>query len=553
MTLPVSEVFTSFQGEGPRAGRACTFVRLGGCNLSCSWCFDPNTPVLMADWTEKRLGDIQVGELVMSYRNRRYESARVEQTMRRWVEDRVTVVTDDGEVTCTPDHMFANPHNKDGRRRSRADELEGRHVRIVRSNGWAPDTDVRTDGWWTGWAQGLILGDGHVGTGKNPQVWLRLCDRELAEAYAKLARDRGSKASVCPQKRRTTADREVFSVTHYVSRFPEVVGLPSEGDEVCGFLAGFFDAEGHVGRNQITMSQKDPKTLDRVYGMVQSIGIPATLKYGVGGKVGTITINGAANADAFFRLCRPVLDRKTRHQQRIPNRQLRAVMVQQVKEAEPGEVVNLTTSSGFFIAGGMLVENCDSAYTWDASRYNLREELTPTTPEDIARQVLDNGVDEVVITGGEPLMHQRSSSWMALLRLLHQAGIFICVETNGTLVPTSTTATFVRHYSISPKLSNAGSHKPKQSTHVPVWPAGLRYGGQTCLKFVCEDADDVHTAVGQADKLGWQRQNVWVMPQGTDTETLLKKWREICDAAIEEGVNVTQRLHVFAYGDTRGT
>lgn len=37
-TLRVNEIFHSIQGESTRAGRRCAFVRLSGCNLSCSWC-----------------------------------------------------------------------------------------------------------------------------------------------------------------------------------------------------------------------------------------------------------------------------------------------------------------------------------------------------------------------------------------------------------------------------------------------------------------------------------------------------------------------------------
>lgn len=43
-TLRVSEIFgPTFQGEGPSTGRLATFLRLGGCNLDCSWCDTPYT------------------------------------------------------------------------------------------------------------------------------------------------------------------------------------------------------------------------------------------------------------------------------------------------------------------------------------------------------------------------------------------------------------------------------------------------------------------------------------------------------------------------------
>jgi 7-carboxy-7-deazaguanine synthase len=65
--LVVAEVFgPTLQGEGPSAGRRCGFVRLGGCNLDCSWCDTPYT----WDWTrfrpETELRRVAVTEVVAS-------------------------------------------------------------------------------------------------------------------------------------------------------------------------------------------------------------------------------------------------------------------------------------------------------------------------------------------------------------------------------------------------------------------------------------------------------------------------------------------------------
>ena len=38
MSLVVNEIFNSIQGESTYAGLPCTFIRLAGCNLRCSYC-----------------------------------------------------------------------------------------------------------------------------------------------------------------------------------------------------------------------------------------------------------------------------------------------------------------------------------------------------------------------------------------------------------------------------------------------------------------------------------------------------------------------------------
>jgi 7-carboxy-7-deazaguanine synthase len=46
--LPINQIFTSIQTEGPFSGLPATFIRLFGCNLNCSFCDTPqNEPPTM--------------------------------------------------------------------------------------------------------------------------------------------------------------------------------------------------------------------------------------------------------------------------------------------------------------------------------------------------------------------------------------------------------------------------------------------------------------------------------------------------------------------------
>jgi len=214
-----------------------------------------------------------------------------------------------------------------------------------------------------------------------------------------------------------------------------------------------------------------------------------------------------------------------------------------------GEGPRAGRACGFVRFGGcnLSCSWCDSPYTWDASRYDLRTEITQWSVADILHDARD--WPEVILTGGEPLMHQKNPDWGPLLRGFFKMKIPIAVETNGTIAPTQSTATLVHHYSISPKLGNSGEHKKNQNTEVAVWPDEAK--SRSILKFVVTCADDVYEAAEIGNALGWTPDKVWVMPEGVTREAVLASWQIIFETAAQLGINASQRLHVLAFDDKR--
>jgi 7-carboxy-7-deazaguanine synthase len=195
---------------------------------------------------------------------------------------------------------------------------------------------------------------------------------------------------------------------------------------------------------------------------------------------------------------------------------------------------------------------CDSAYTWDSGRYNLREESRDVPVEEVLVAVQRQPDALVVITGGEPLLQQESPAWDALLDGLTQLDMPIHVETNGTIGPSDRSLRRVTQWCVSPKLPNAGPHRGYQiETMNPAWRNHVN-DRRIALKFVCTSADDVDRAVAMADSRGFPRRAVWVMPEGVTAEALAEHWPAIADAAVGHGINATHRLHILAWGQERG-
>lgn len=224
-----------------------------------------------------------------------------------------------------------------------------------------------------------------------------------------------------------------------------------------------------------------------------------------------------------------------------------------------GEGPHAGKSVQFLRTGGcnLACSWCDTPETWDTSRFNLKEWNPPKTVEDIIDEVIP-GIP-VVLTGGEPLMHQKSKGWETLLAGIRSLGCDIHIETNGTIAPNSVTQVWANYASVSPKLAHAGRHKRTQDPAPDKGWRDLIEGGDTelaqtsTLKFVVKNETHIEEALVYADSLGWPRKLVWVMPEGINLEELQEKWPTIAKEAARLHINASHRIHVLAWGHTRGT
>lgn len=194
---------------------------------------------------------------------------------------------------------------------------------------------------------------------------------------------------------------------------------------------------------------------------------------------------------------------------------------------------------------------CDTPYTWDASRFDLKAQGHRRSWAAIVEQVILMGVQMVVITGGEPLLHQNQTAWEPLLRTFNGAGIRVHVETNGTVSPSDATVQLVSHFSVSPKLSSSGVVKERRDVPDTVTDF-VRLGGRAVFKFVCSTIDDVREVRAWATEHKVMPGLVWVMPEGRDSRTLCDHLAVVAQPAADSGFNVTTRLHIHAWGDERG-
>ena len=200
---------------------------------------------------------------------------------------------------------------------------------------------------------------------------------------------------------------------------------------------------------------------------------------------------------------------------------------------------------------------CDTAYTWhfegderehrDGVTFERKANQVAVSPAKAAAKVAALGQKRLVITGGEPLM--QCGPLADMLAILPD--IEVEIETNGTTRASAHIDIRVDQYNVSPKLAHSGNEA--ELALIPERLDWYASDPRAFFKFVIASPEDVDEVLALHKRYRFKPGHVFLMPEGTDSETLRRREEWLAPLCLEHGFRMSDRLHIHLYGDERGT
>lgn len=214
-----------------------------------------------------------------------------------------------------------------------------------------------------------------------------------------------------------------------------------------------------------------------------------------------------------------------------------------------GEGVSAGVASTFVRLGtcNLRCSWCDTAYTWDWTRFDRAKQTMEMDVDTVANDVLARPPRNAVITGGEPLIQR--AQLVPLAGRLKDAGMRIEVETNGTVSPGPLTD-LVDQWNVSPKLRHAGNQGLDRLPDAPLRDFAARENA--FFKFVVQRESDLNEVEDLRSRYSIPAGRVALMPEGTTAAQLNARSPWLAEACAEHGYRFSSRLHILIWGDKRG-
>jgi 7-carboxy-7-deazaguanine synthase len=214
-----------------------------------------------------------------------------------------------------------------------------------------------------------------------------------------------------------------------------------------------------------------------------------------------------------------------------------------------GEGQTMGIPSVFLRLGGcnLLCEShnwrCDTIEVWKKSK---SIEFHNVLDEQMVNE-LRNGA-HLVITGGEPLMHQSHIlEYMKWFTLTHKFTPVLEIETNGTIQPDPFLNWYVDYWNVSPKLSTAGEQNSEE-LRINKVALGMfnTFSKNVIFKIVISCEEDLDEAKQKI--IPWVSKNhIVLMPAGSSQDELNKTRPMVAQMCKDNCYKYSERLHVVIW------
>lgn len=450
------------------AALACNLYR--GCGHKCSYCLSGDTLILASDMLAIPLREIQVGDELLGTavlgrglaNNTKFVPSRVEAV---WTtRKRVFEIELENGMTarCSGDHRWLTNRGwkfTTGRMCGKGQRpylTTNNYIRVVTS---PIQTPVDTDDYKKGYLSGIIRGDGHIGVHgpyrrecirkdrpNNPYIRietahafsLRLVDREpLDRATAYLA-DFGIAVSrfqfMDNMQGIRTRSRDK------IDRIKNLISWRSTTEYLRGFIAGIYDAEGSF-LNVVRFSNSDPEILAFCEKSLIAGGLPFIYDVphqGVNTIVHSIRLRGGRETKIkFWQWSNPAIERKRTIMGYSLKERSRVTRITDLGHEET--LYDIQTSSGNFVANGMISHNCYAPSATRRSRSDFSQ--ATTRPNFLPKLRKEAAKRQRARLGGQVLLCFTCDPYQPLdveeqvtrqaINILHQTGHTVCVLTKG--------------------------------------------------------------------------------------------------------------------------
>lgn len=405
------------------------------CNCACKYCAPAGTKILLPDFTEKNIEDVEIGDEVLGteensppYTRKNLKRQEVTQIFKRNTNKLLKIVMQDGkEILLTENHPILNGRGK----WTKAKNLKSKSSHIM-SISYIPNkkdfANIYNIDYVRGYFIGMWLTDGsfnnyHWKNWQQPVIRLAVKDDEIIERMKRYCDILGFEYTVRPFKisskynlfkdaifsGKKSSYEFIYNMEQDLIKNKETY-LNNE-NYVKGFLAACYDAEGHVDKysHVISISNSSALILDMWENGLKSLGFnikrdKATKPKNLNVYRSRILCKGqtfGVEQLKFFTLVSPAIKRKTYQSYENCHIFFRNAIKSIDEIYGDFTVYNFETTEHTYIANGLVVHNC-----FETARPDY---ITWQTAKDTVDYLIKNAeatgdTPSINFFGGEPML-----------------------------------------------------------------------------------------------------------------------------------------------------